>query len=85
MFALLLVIDKKYDFWAAMEVSRRVVHKQWWTLFGLLIVAFLINVIGILACLVGWIVATPVSIAAINYAYEDLFRPPGSGVVGVNG
>ena len=84
-FALPLVIDKKYDFWAAMEVSRRVVHKQWWTLFGLLIVAFLINVIGLLACLVGWIVAAPISIAAIMYAYEDLFNRPGNGVVGVNG
>jgi hypothetical protein len=84
-FALLLVIDKKYDFWTAMEVSRRVAHRQWWTLFGLLIVAFLINVIGILACFVGWIVAAPVSIAAINYAYEDLFGPRGNGVVGVSG
>jgi hypothetical protein len=82
-FALPLVIDKKYDFWAAMEVSRRVVHKQWWTLFGLLIVAFLINVIGILACFVGWIVAAPVSVAAIMYAYEDLFGQRGNGVVGV--
>ena len=84
-FALPLVVDKKYDFWAAMEVSRRVVHQQWWTVFGLLIVAFLINVIGILACLVGWIVAAPVSIGAIMYAYEDLFGLPGSGVVGGTG
>jgi hypothetical protein len=84
-FALPLVIDKKYDFWAAMEVSRRVVHKQWWTLFGLLIVAFLINVVGILACFVGWIVAAPISIAAIMYAYEDLFGLRGNGVIGVSG
>ena len=77
-FALPLVIDKKYDFWTAMEVSRRVSHKQWWTLFGLLIVVFLINVIGILACFVGWIVAAPISIAAIMYAYEDLFGPRGT-------
>jgi uncharacterized protein DUF4339 len=72
-FALPLVLDKKYDFWTAMEVSRRISHTQWWTLFGLLIVIFLINVIGILACFVGWIVAAPISIAAIMYAYEDVF------------
>jgi hypothetical protein len=72
-FALPLVIDKKYDFWTAMEVSRRVVHRQWWTIFGLLIVAFLINVVGLLACLVGWIVAAPITLAAGMYAYEDLF------------
>ena len=84
-FALPLVIDKKYDFWSAMEVGRRVAHKQWWTLFGLLIVAFLINVVGLLLCFVGWIVAAPVSIAALMYAYEDLFGLRRSGVVGVSG
>ena len=78
-FALPLVIDKKYDFWTAMEVSRRISHKQWWTLFGLLIVVFLINVVGLLLCFVGWIVAAPISIAAIMYAYEDLFGVRGTG------
>jgi hypothetical protein len=74
-FALPLVIDKKLDFWAAMEVSRRVVHTHWWTMFGLLLVAFLINILGILACFIGWFVAAPISIAAVMYAYEDLFGP----------
>ena len=73
MFALQLVIDKKYDFWTAMEVSRRVVHTQWWTMFGLAIVLFLLNVVGVLACLVGCIVTAPLSVAALMYAYEDLF------------
>jgi hypothetical protein len=74
-FALPLVIDKKLDFWAAMEVSRRVVHQHWWTMFGLLLVAFLINILGILACFIGWFLAAPISIAAVMYAYEDLFGP----------
>ena len=82
-FALPLVIDKKYDFWKAMEVSRQVANKQWWTLFGLLIVVFLINVIGILACVVGLIVTAPISIAATMYAYEDVFGVRGNGSVGV--
>ena len=72
-FALPLIIDKKYDFWTAMEVSRRVVHRQWWTLFGLAMVLFLLNIVGVLACLVGCIVTAPLSVAAIMYAYEDLF------------
>jgi hypothetical protein len=72
-FALPLIIDKKYDFWSAMEVSRRVVHRQWWTLFGLAMVLFLLNIVGVLACLVGCIVTAPLSVAAIMYAYEDLF------------
>ena len=71
-FALPLVIDKKLDFWTAMEVSRRVINRHWWPMFGLLIVLFLLNVIGVLACFVGWIVTFPISIAAVMYAYEDL-------------
>ena len=58
-----------------MEVSRRVVHRQWWTLFGLLIVAFLINVVGLLLCFVGWIVAAPVSIAALDVRLRGSVRP----------
>jgi hypothetical protein len=72
-FAVPLIIDKKYDFWTAMEVSRRVVNRQWWTLFGLALVLFLLNIIGLLACLVGCIVTAPLTVAAIQYAYEDVF------------
>ena len=72
-FALPLIIDKKYDFWTAMEVSRRVVHRQWWTIFGLALMLFLLNIIGLLACLVGCIVTAPLTVAAIQYAYEDIF------------
>jgi len=70
-----LVIDKKLDFWPAMEVSRQVVQKHWWTIFGLAIVLALIVVAGFLACLVGVILAFPVVTAALMYAYEDLFGP----------
>src|SRR6266699_3078791 len=37
-FALPLVIDKKMEFWPAMEVSRQVVQRHWWSMFGFLIV-----------------------------------------------
>jgi uncharacterized membrane protein len=72
-FTLPLIIDKGYDFWTAMEVSRRVVHQQWFTIFGLGIVAVLICLAGILACLVGLLIAAPVAIASMMYAYEDIF------------
>jgi hypothetical protein len=80
-FALPLVIDKKLDFWASMEVSRRVINRHWWPMFGLLIVLFLLNVIGVLACFVGWIVTVPISIAAVMYAYEDLLAGPQKGLL----
>jgi uncharacterized membrane protein len=74
-FALPLVIDKKMEFWPAMEVSRQVVQRHWWSMFGFLIVLALIVVAGFIACLVGAIVAIPVATAALMFVYEDLFGP----------
>jgi len=73
LFALPLVIDKKMEFWPAMEVSRRVVHHHWWSIFALAIVVSLIVVAGFLACGVGALVAIPIASAALMYVYEDLF------------
>ena len=45
-FTTLLIIDKKMDFWTAMEVSRRVITAQWWRMFGLIILAAIIGALG---------------------------------------
>jgi uncharacterized membrane protein len=74
LFALPLIIDKKLDFWPALEVSRRVVHEQWLSAFGLAIVLVLIVCAGVLACGVGVVVAIPVVNAALMFTYEDLFN-----------
>src|SRR4051794_5629755 len=68
-FALPLVIDKKMEFWPAMEVSRRVVHHHWWSMFALMIVLGLIAFVGFLACGVGAVVSVPVSTAGLMYVY----------------
>jgi hypothetical protein len=51
-FALLLVVDKRIEFWPAMKLSRRVVGIHWWQIFGLLFVTgmiiFAIMFIGML-------------------------------------
>jgi uncharacterized membrane protein len=73
MFVLPLIIDKRMDVWTAMEVSRRVVHQQWWMTFALGLVAALMVLVGVLAFGVGIILAVPVATAALMYAYEDLF------------
>ena len=38
-----LVIDKKLEFWPAMELSRKVITHHWWTIFGLLLVCGLVT------------------------------------------
>ena len=72
-FALPLVVDKQMDFWTAMEVSRRVVHEHWWSVFALVIVLALVAFAGFLLCGVGELITIPVASAALMYAYEDLF------------
>jgi hypothetical protein len=71
-FTLPLVIDKRMGFWEAMELSRKVVTRQWWLLFALFLVAGLISAVGVIACCVGVFATLPVGIAAKLYAYEDI-------------
>ena len=73
MFALPLIIDKKLDFWPAMELSRKVVTRHWWLLFGFVLLCVLVRLLGLLACCIGVWVAMPVTTAALLYAYEDIF------------
>jgi hypothetical protein len=40
-FSLPLVIDKRLEFWSAMELSRKTVTRVWFEMFGLLFIAFL--------------------------------------------
>jgi uncharacterized protein DUF4339 len=72
-FALPLVIDKKMDFWPAMELSRKVVSKHWWVMFGFLLVSILVALAGLLACCVGVFVSMAIIGVALMYAYEDVF------------
>lgn len=78
LFAYILVIDKKLEFWAAMEVSRRVITAQWWRMFGLLLLGAILCMLGAIALIIGMFIALPIYMAAMVYAYEDLCNPPRS-------
>lgn len=72
-FSLGLIVDKRLDFWPAMELSRKVVTPQFLTVFGLALACVGIVLLGVLALCVGVLVAAPVCYAALAAAYEDLF------------
>jgi uncharacterized protein (TIGR03435 family) len=72
-FTLALIIDKRLGFWPAMRLSRKTVSKHWWKLFGFIIVLSLIKMAGMLVFFVGSLVTAPVALAALMYAYEDIF------------
>jgi len=72
-FTLPLVIDKRMDFWEAMEVSRKVVTREWWSVFVLAIVAAMVGAAGFLACCAGVVATAPIGFGTLVYAYEDIF------------
>ena len=63
------VLDRKVDFWEAMELSRRTVQHHWFHFFGLVLLIILINLLGTLAVGLGLLVTIPVSWCAITAAY----------------
>src|SRR5207249_22526 len=71
-FALMLVIDKRLEFWAAMELSRKTVARHWWAFLTFNLILLLMDVVGGLMCYVGLYLACPIATAACAYAYEDI-------------
>ncbi len=72
-FSLILAIDKQLNFWSAMELSRKMVGKHFWTVFGLVILTGLITAAGVAACCIGVFVSLPLGYGALMHAYEDIF------------
>jgi uncharacterized membrane protein len=56
-----------------MELSRKVVNMHWGSLFLLALSCGLVALAGMVALCVGVLVAAPVVMAALMYAYEDIF------------
>jgi predicted Ser/Thr protein kinase len=80
MFTLPLVMDKRLDFWSAMELSRKVVTKHWFKFLGFGIILMLLEFVGMLAFVVGIFVMSPLVLASLMYAYEDIFGGSALGV-----
>jgi uncharacterized membrane protein len=72
-FALPLIIDRQMDFWTAMKTSWKMVHKHWWTVFGLIVVVGLLNMAGTLVCCVGLLFSIPFGFATLMSGYETIF------------
>jgi uncharacterized membrane protein len=71
-FTYLFILDKKMDFWPAMEASHAVVKNDYFGFTMFLIVMGLINLLGLLCCVVGLLVTIPLSVAAITVAYQEI-------------
>lgn len=72
MFAQLFVIDKNMGFWSAMDTSRKLISKRWFSFLGLSIVLGLLVLAGFLLLGVGALVTIPLSTCVLAAAYEDI-------------
>jgi uncharacterized membrane protein len=73
-----LILEKKLAFVPAMEVSRRVITRNWWRMLLLMLAAALLSLIGITALFVGIILTLPISLCVLACAYDSLFNPGNS-------
>jgi hypothetical protein len=70
----LVILDKKLEFWPAMELARKVVTHHWWAMFGLALVCVLLYFGGTLACCIGLFVTGPIATGAMVEGYRRLFE-----------
>ncbi|TAD78993.1 MAG: hypothetical protein EA001_05735 [Oscillatoriales cyanobacterium] len=68
-----LIIDRRVQFWPAMEMSRKVVGKKWGAIFAFSFVLGLINFLGLIPCGLGLLATIPLSMCAITYGYTQIF------------
>ena len=71
-FTYLFVVDKRMDFWPAMQASHAVVKNDYFGFTMFLVLMALVDILGVLCCVVGIFIAMPVTFAAITVAYQEL-------------
>ena len=71
-FTYLFIVDKRMDFWPAMQASHAVVKNDYFGFTMFLLLAVLVDLLGVLCCIVGLFIAVPVTFVAITVAYQEL-------------
>lgn len=66
------VVFYKLEFWPALESSRKIISKNWFSIFAFLIVLFFINILGAIALGIGLLFTIPLSMLAIFLAFDDI-------------
>jgi uncharacterized membrane protein len=74
LFAMLMGIFGGLDPWSAMEWSRKLITRNWWRFFGLMLILVAINLLGILLLGLGLLVTFPITFLVLYVIFEDLTR-----------
>lgn len=75
-FASLVAVFHNKESWAAMEISRKVVSKNWFMVLLFLIVVGIIVAAGVLLMGIGLIFTLPLGMCSLYAAFEDIFGFP---------
>lgn len=72
LFTMFYIVDRNMDVVAAIQKSFDVVKSNFWIFLGLSIVASVVSMLGIIACVIGVIVTAPMYLTTIAIVYRDL-------------
>ncbi len=74
-----LIILKNKGFWEAMELSRRAVWSKFFPFLGLVVLLFLLNILGVMALILGIFITISISLGVLYAAYESFFETGSDG------
>lgn len=73
MFVYPLIVDRGLQGFDAVKLSFRGAFANFWGLLGMMFLNFLLNVAGLLCCIIGVYFVLPISYSAVAIAYEQIF------------
>ncbi len=75
-FVIPLIVDEEMKFWDAMETSRKIVAKQFFSYLGMYILLGIILMLGVIVtCGLGYFVVTPIYVCILFAAYDSILDP----------
>jgi uncharacterized membrane protein len=73
-FTPLFIVIGKFPVFEAIESSVKLAFKNFWSIFGFILLLGLINILGILCIGLGLLVTVPTSIISIYFAFYDVLE-----------
>jgi hypothetical protein len=74
LFAIQMGIFGGLDPWSAMEWSRKLITRNWWRFFGLLLVLVVLNALGLLLAGIGLLFTLPLTFLVLYVVFEEITR-----------
>ena len=75
-FAPYLIVEKNMGVWEALETSRKAITQYWWRYFGLMLVAMMLIIIGLIPVFIGWAWVLPIVAIATGEVFAETFGNP---------